>query len=356
MQFTSYVSPFATGKQKENLESRINLLSQMETPFYSGIGRGTTMTPRAQLIEEELNVVIQNANNEGFDFPTTNAGISPVVAGDSRRDFYTQIFTKSVRVTGTQQANDTVNVTAKKELAEQLALRGMEMKRDIEWACVGDKTNSADGTGNDNGVLNATTASYAGSGGAGTTAGVVSGARFITDYFNQAAARDTAATTARAFHAGTDPSVAASAQFKVNSLARVLYQNGGLSYNMGNSMVKNANMLLMSPANKVIFDNALDLQSNNRRDIGNMKVLNHSYTKYGSSFGDFAIVPDQFMADHSVAMYNPQNWKWVTLRPMHTQEIAKIGDSERRQIVMEGTLIHRHTDASGAVASLNTTR
>ena len=44
--FTSYTSPFSTGKGKENLESRINLLTQMETPFYKSIGRGTTSTKR----------------------------------------------------------------------------------------------------------------------------------------------------------------------------------------------------------------------------------------------------------------------------------------------------------------------
>ena len=46
--FTAYTSPFATGKEKENLEAHINLLSQMETPFYSSLGRGTTQSSRLQ--------------------------------------------------------------------------------------------------------------------------------------------------------------------------------------------------------------------------------------------------------------------------------------------------------------------
>ena len=90
MRFTSYTSPQETGKTKENLEARINLLSQMETPFYSMIGRGTTQSTRAQLIREELNPFVENRFEEGFDFPASNA-VSPVVAGDSRDDFYTQI-------------------------------------------------------------------------------------------------------------------------------------------------------------------------------------------------------------------------------------------------------------------------
>ena len=355
--FTSYTSPFSTGKGKENLESRINLLSQMETPFYSSIGRGSTTTPSPQLIEEELNNVMHNAAVEGFDFPNTP---SPTVDGDVRRTYSTQIFEKTVRVTGTQQANNTVSVTGKKELAEQLALRGMEIKRDVEWACVGDKATS----NNDNGVTvsAAQLAGYAPNGGAGSaTVG-----RQITDYLGQTAfAVSDAGTggsgsTGLGLNRGTGfaPGTArALAEVQINNVARRLYQSGGLSYNMGNSMVKNASILLMSPANKVALDGLLDAKSNTRRDIGGGgKIQGISFSKYNSSFGDFMIMPDQFMADDFVAVYNPQNWKWVTLRPMHTQEIAKIGDSERRQLVMEGTLIHRHTDASGAILALSTSR
>ena len=154
----------------------------------------------------------------------------------------------------------------------------------------------------------------------------------------------------------TDGTARAFAEAQINTVARLLYASGGLSYNMGNSMVKNANMLLLSPGKKVAMDTFLDAKSNTRRDIGGMGTIQGtSFTKYNSSFGDFMIVPDQFITDKRIAMYNPQNWKWVTLRQMHTQEIAKIGDSERRQLVMEGTLIHRHTNASGAIAGLTET-
>lgn len=361
--FTSYTSPFSTGKGKENLEARINLLSQMETPFYSSIGRGTTRTPSPQLIEEELNNVTQNAAVEGFDFPSVP---SPTVDGDVRRTYSTQIFEKTVRVTGTQQANDTVSVTGKKELAEQLALRGMEIKRDVEWACVGDKSPTA----NDNGVTitSAQEADYA----YGQGAGSATLGRQITDYLGQTAFAVSDPATAGSPSGSTGSGAAAGlnrgagfvrgtlrafAEAQINNVARRLYESGGLSYNMGNSMVKNANILLMSPANKVVFDGFLDAKSNTRRDIGGSGMVQGiAFTKYNSSFGEFMVMPDQFMADDFVAVFNPQNWKWVTLRQMHTQEIAKIGDSERRQLVMEGTLIHRHTRASGAILALNTSR
>ena len=380
MIFTSYTSPFSTGKTKENLEARINLLSQLETPFYSSIGRGTTSTTSPQLIEEELNPVVQNAQPEGFDFPT-DANITPNTEGDERRTYSTQIFNKTVKVTGSQQGNDTVSVTGKKELAEQLALRGMELKRDVEWACVGDKTSSATqaaaNTANDNQVLvtAAQAADYAYGQGVGTIGanGSPTGAtgRQITDFLGQTATAtsslgasptQTTATGAgaglsrgAAFNAGT---ARALDEVSVNTVARRLYASGALGYNMGNSMVKNPSVLLMSPANKEAFDVILDAKESNYRSQtmeGKGTWQGQSFAKYASSFGDFMVIPDQFMANDYVAEYNPMNWKWVTYRPMHTQEYAKIGDSERRGLVMEGTLIHRHTNASGAVQALNTT-
>ena len=370
--FNSYVSPFHTGKTKENLEARINLLSQMETPFYSTIGRGTTTSRAPQLIQEELNSVAVNAQVEGFIFPASGdtSDISRLVEGNERRTYSTQIFAKTVEVTGSQEATSTVSVTGKKELAEQLALRGMELKRDVEWNCVGDKSASS----NDNDVDNVTPGNYAYGGGVGSA----TGARFITDYLGQVhfdvcdtgasgagstvtgpgagLMRGTGANvgTARAFDGTTAPDAG---EPNINTVARRLYQSGGLSYNMGNSQVKNASIILLSPANKVALDTILDAKGNTRREIGGMGTMQGiSFTKYNSSFGEFMIVPDQFMADNYVAIYNPQNWKWVTLRPMHTQMIAKVGDAERRQIVMEGTLIHRHDNASGAITGLSTSR
>ena len=198
----------------------------------------------------------------------------------------------------------------------------------------------------------------AGSAGAGaTTGGAGTGARGITDYWNQIAGVDRpgeAGTATRYTPADgvDDPSVGNNFEDAINVVAQRLYMSGGLSYNMGNSFVKNANMLVMSPARKVNLDTRLDSKMNTRRDIGNMKMLNSSYTKYGSSFGDFAIVPDIHCDPANVAVFNPQNWKWVTLRDTQKVDIAKIGDADRAFLVHEGTLMHRNTYASGSIVGL----
>ena len=323
--FTSYTSPFATGETKENLDSKLNLLVQMETPVYSSIGRGTTSSRAPQLLEDTIAAAGLNGKVEGSAFASDTIATD----GGLRKTFNTQIFRKDIEVSASEEATDAVRYNGSRRMAEQVALRGMELKRDIEYAII-----AAPGTGDANKPGN----------GAGS-AGSSSAARGITDYWNQIA-------DATSEDTGGDWSAAGIAETRINALATSLYGTGGLSYNMGNSFVKNANMLVMSPAKKAQFDDALDAKSNARRDIGNAKMLNHSYKTYGSSFGDFAVVPDMHCDTTQVAMYNPQNWKWVTLRDTQKVDIAKVGDADRAFLVHEGTLIHRNTNASGKIEGL----
>ena len=332
--FTSYTSPFSTGETKENLDSKLNLLAQMETPVYSSIGRGTTTTRAPQLIEDTLEAAALNGHVEGAAF----ASDASYVDGTVRRGFNTQIFRKDIEVSASEEATSAaVRYEGKRRMAEQVALKGMAMKRDIEYAII-----AAPGSSNANKPGN----------GAGT-AGNATTARGITDYWNQLPTA--AATNSTNYQpADANDNVAAGTAFEdaINTVAEQLYITGGLSYNMGNSFVKNANMLVMSPAKKVILDGRLDAHTNARRDIGNAKMLNTSYKTYGSSFGDFAIVPDVHCDTTRIAMFNPQNWKWVTLRDTQKVDIAKVGDADRAFLVHEGTLIHRNTQASGAAIGL----
>ena len=335
-QFTSYISPFATGETKENLDSKLNLLAQMETPVYSAIGRGTTNSRAPQLIEDSIAAAGLNGHVEGSDFNSDGIA-TPSVTGSTnhRRTFATQIFRKDIEVSASEEATEAVRYEGKRRMAEQVALRGMEMKRDIEFAII-----AASGTGNSNKP-----------GDGGGADGSSSAARGITDYWNQIAP----ATSFTPADADDNWATAGNAEAAINELGEALYNQGGLSYNMGNSFVKNANMLVMSAAKKRLFDDALDAKTNARRDIGNMKMLNHSYKTYGSSFGDFAVVPDMHCDTTQVAMFNPQNWKWVTLRDTQKVDIAKVGDADRAFLVHEGTLIHRHTAASGRISGLTET-
>ena len=341
--FTSYTSPPQTGATKENLDPKLNLLAQMETPFYDSIGRGTTQSRAPQLVEQGLNAAQDNAYLEGSVFTDapaagaqvdnggdTGTGDNRYNAPTSRRTFDTQNFIKKYEVTGTEQATDSVTYQGKKRLAELAALAGMELKRDVEYATIG----------------SAGVADYEGG---NTDSDSV--ARRITNYWAQIDSTSTE-TPADADDNWADPTNKA-IEGAVNALAKKLWDNGGLTYKMGNPFVKNANMLLMSGTNLINFCAYLDGKSNTFRSVApEMSIQGQNYVKYVSPFGAFAVVPDPIAKDTDVAMYNPGNWKWVTLRPTHIQDIARVGDSERKQLVMEGTLIHRNRKASGKISGI----
>ena len=314
--FESYTSPKATGATKEDLDPKLNLLAQMETPFYSSIGRGTTTNRYPDLIQRGLQAAnAANAISEGGDFAS-----EPVDGGD-RRTFNTQIFRKGYEVTGTEQATDSVTYEGKKRLAELRAIHGLELKRDMEAACV---------------------SSAAGNAGAAGSTGT---ARRLGGLFNtNAASRHVSA--ANTFNTATRVDTGTAFESQVNTGMRRLLDTGGITYKMGNSFVKNANYLLMSPRAVQEFHERLDEKSSTYRATNSGGMLGVEVTKYGSSFGPLMVCPDIHVAEGDVAIINPMNFKWITLRPTHEQEIAKIGDAERRQLVSEGTLMSRHTDAT----------
>ena len=321
--FESYDAPIGTGATKEDLDPKLNLLAQMETPFYSSIGRGTARNTNPALIERDLNVAATNAQLENFQFSTVLAA-APNVTDGTRRSFTTQIFAKPYSVSGTEQATDGVTYEGKKRLAEQRAINGLELKRDIEFACV-----------------NAANAAVPGN---------TSTDREFASYWSQIDSSTTTAMGAASATNGYD--VGTVFEDLINANAAELYASGGLTYKMGNSFVKNANVLLVTPAVKVAFDKRLDAKTSTYRMTNSGSMLGVDVTKYGSSFGDLMVCPDIHVGATFAGIYNPMNWKWLTLRPTHEQEYAKTGDGENRGLVHEGTLMHRHQKASGAITGL----
>ena len=328
--FESYTSPVATGATKEDLDPKLNLLAQMETPIYSSIGRGTTTNTEPSLIERDLAAAAPNAQPENVQFITGATGNLEAPDGGTRRTFRTQIFTKFYSVTGTEQATASVTYEGKKRLAELRAIYGLELKRDMEYAICRNGAGNA-GTADDQ---DATI-------GDGT-------ARQLAGYFSLISAGTTT---------GSVGTVAEGTAFEnaINANMQALYASGGVYYKMGNSFVKDANMLVVSPRTKVEFDQRLDEKNSTYRQTNSGGMLGVEVTKYGSSFGPLMVVPDIHMPEGSASVYNPMNWKWITLRPTHEQEFAKTGDGENRGLVHEGTLMHRHRAASGALTGITYT-
>ena len=63
---------------------------------------------------------------------------------------------------------------------------------------------------------------------------------------------------------------------------------------------------------------------------------------------------DRFMRDQAVLCIDPGYVGLASLRPLSKEELAKTGDSEKRQLLVEATLESRNEGASGLVADLTT--
>ena len=81
------------------------------------------------------------------------------------------------------------------------------------------------------------------------------------------------------------------------------------------------------------------------------KIVN-SVDVYEGDFGTMKVVADRFMRSRDCLILDMDYWAVDYLRNMTSIELAKTGDSERRQILCEYYLVARNEKASGIVADL----
>ena len=111
---------------KEDLSDIIYNLAPTETPFLSMAGRKTAKARLHEWQTDTLATAAANAQIEGDD-ATINTAVPTVRLSNN-----CQILSKSVSVSGTQEATDKAGRNS--EMAYQIAKRGKELKRDLEFA------------------------------------------------------------------------------------------------------------------------------------------------------------------------------------------------------------------------------
>jgi len=253
-----------------------------------------------------------------------------------------------VEVTGTKRAVDQAGVAD--EYAYQLKKRGVEMKRDQEFALVATNQSSS-------GSSPRTFGGYQ----AWMNHNVVNALTTANEY--------TAPTNPGGGVAGTYTTVTSVDKnplqlSHVDSLMQTIYEQGG-----------RATKLMTSPANKRAFSaraqaagsstaNAGD--GNVRRNIDADGKLRQSVEIYMSDFGDVMVVPNYVMglahtsvsgldttANFFAFLYDPMWFAWATLRPMQEVDLGQLGDSIIGQIVEEGTLECKNPKGAGLILGLS---
>ncbi len=302
---------------REDLSNIISNISPMDFPFQTAIGSGPAATAvRTEWQTDDLAAAAANAVIEGDD-ATMDA-----VSATKRLSNVLQISDKTVTVTGTV---DAVSKAGRdRELAYQVAKKGKELKRDIEFTLC---QNAPIAIGND------------------TTARTLAGFEtWIQTNGSRGASGAAVAATAEQPNNAAQPTDGTQRAFVEDDLKSVLQQ----CYTQGG----NPNWLIVGPFNKRV---ASTFTGNASRMIdAKGKQLTTSIDVYAHDFGTINIVPSRFSRERSALVVDSEYWNVAWLRPISMWELAKTGDTEKRQMLGEYTLRSLQQKASGIVADLTT--
>ncbi len=297
---------------REDLSDVIANISPTDTPFLMACGK--PKKAKATYHEwqtDNLAAIDQNnAAVEGDD--VTPQASSPT----ERLGNYTQIFRKSVAITGTQESVDKAGRAS--ELALQKAKRMKEIKRDMEAILSGPQAQVA---GNDNTPRKA---------------------RAFEAFI---ATNDSRGATGTASTGPTDaPNDGTQRPFTEAHLKAVIQS----AWTEGGS----PNTLIVGPFNKGVVSGFTG-RSQARQNVAADKVQ-ATVSLYASDFGDIKIIPSRFTRARSALLIDPEYVSIAELRPARYEPLAKIGDSERGFVVDECTLVVKNEAAHGVIADLTT--
>lgn len=302
----TYTSAPAVGN-REDLTDMIYRITPTDTPFMSMIGKGKATSTKHEWQTQDLASPSNNTAAEGDD--ATAATVTPTV----RLNNYTQISTKTVSVSGTQEA--VVSAGRKSEMGYQMMLKSLELRNDME---VGLTQNNV-----------AVTASPRQSRGLVGWAGdnVDAGVGYVAPNYVTNVAQ-------------TDGTQAAFTEARLKNVLQKVYTAGG-----------NPNVIMLPPLAKQTFSTFTG--GTTKFDKSEDKTLTAALDVYVSDFGELKAVPNRRMRTRDVFVLDPDMWAVAYLRPFFTQDLAKTGDSIRKQIVAEYTLEAKNPKANGAVLDIS---
>jgi hypothetical protein len=236
---------------------------------------------------------------------------------------YTQIVGKTIMISGTLEAVDKAG--RKSEKAYQLAKASAEIKRDIESIITANQGQSAGSSGSTARKMGSLL-SYIKTNsneGSGTTAGV--------DPVTIGVSTRTDGTT-RTF-----------TETILKDVISKVFTSGGTP-----------TTLFVSPALKQVVSGFTGLSAQRYQvpTSGQATILAGA-DLYQSDFGVLQIVPNRFMRTRDALVLDPEYAALAYLRPFQTNELAKVGDADKTQILAELTLEVRNEAAHGGAFDLS---
>lgn len=287
--------------QHKALSDIVTNISPDETPFITIIGKGKVTNYLFNWTEEELDPSIVNAQVEGAVAP---AAVDNYLI---ERDNFTQIFARTVDVSGTSVANKVAG--DKQTLANQVALKAKALKIDMEKAFIGNFQ---------------------------TTKSTVGGARFTAGFKAQVDAGNI-----------IDAGGAAVTGEQLDELLTRLFENGGTpDYVMCHPRIRNVLVAALQAKGFVQRDisNGTKLVTDivtYTSPVGTVNLVNNRHSTYDTTTG----IGDVYVFDSSM-------WSVEALRPYMLDELAKVGDSIQRLLITEVGLKNKSFKASGVITNI----
>ena len=296
---------------REDLEDVIYDVSPEETPFYTSCAKVKASNTLHEWQTDALRSSAANAHIEG-DATTATARTAT-----SRLGNYTQIFKNAVVIPDTDEGLKKAGRAA--EVAYQMLKTAKEQKLDIEKALF---DNNARVAGNS------------------TTARELAGAPTWLITNTDFGANEGADATGDGTDARTDETTTLQAfsQARFDSVMQSIWEQGGKP----NSVYLSAFQM-----NKALaFDGNNNQRSQISADAG--KVSNYMAV-YLTPWGEVTFVPSRENRSRDVFIMQDDMWAVGVLRPTRNVALSKTGDSTRRQVVTELTLVCKNEKASGGV-------
>ena len=302
---------------REDLENVIYDISPEETPFYSSLKKVKASNTYHEWQTDSLRSSAANAHIEGDD----TAGEARTAT--TRLGNYTQIFKNAVIIPDTDEGLDKAGRAA--EMAYQVLKIAKEQKLDIEKALfdnnkyeVGSASAARELAGC-GAYVKSNVANIGGSGGANPT-GSVPG------------------NTAR-----TDGTATVFTQADFDTVMQGIWESGG-----------NPDTVYLS-AFQMNLALGFTGYNNQRSHIeATSKTVVKAVDIYVTPWGTVEFTPSRENRGRDVWIMDSDMWAAGVLRPTKNTELAKTGDSTKRQVLTELTLISKNEAASGLVADCTT--
>lgn len=300
----TFLSTAAIGN-REDLSDVIYRITPTQTPTLNLAAKAKATNSLHEWQTQDLAAAASNAQNEGDN--ASAKVVTPTVRLNNR----TQISTKTVIVSGTQQA--ILSAGRKDEMGYQMAMSALELKRDMELGLTQNGTAA---------TAPRTSRGLVGWAGDNVDAGVGYVApNYVTNV------------------AQTDGTQIAFTEARLKNVLQKIFIAGG-----------DPDTIMFGPLAKQTFSTFTGNAT--RFDKAEDKSVTASVDIYISDFGEIKAVPNRFQRPRDVFVMQSDKLAVAYLRGFQTIDLATVGDAQQKELVVEYCLEMRAPKAHGAVVDI----